>query len=773
MLSLAPPYHLIGGYSLLPDHADPRQWYVLPTAPSLARTPDGAPAFSLVQYLGGGAGGAKVAGGLLTLTTELTVPDEALALLRAGLGKTLNRPPTELHLSTVFFDSGTVELVALGTASASGEPAVPAPFNIQILGSGRASLGGRNTATFQLVLDELAAELVEKALDAPDLPVIATYRLTFAGLRPSFSVKVQADWTRVYRHLEQKLKANLYYVTADVQTQISRALEDSGVQIDVTVLGTGEGEAAAAERARQQLTDWVLERLFTPVANPAAATANAVGDAVSGLVSGLVRTVIPGVSYSLKVMDDQQLRTLSARMNEAVAERREVLPQGTLGGLLRGLRLDEQGKVRPDWPVLRRQLVTQVNLDGFPRLEVQVSSEDRFARDGLAEVRAELARMDGGGTPTEPRKIFALRSAAEKETYLVNLLGQDAGQFSRLYQTRLEVQFDPTGPFGPHPPVQGDWQPGRAAELVVEPRTVYGVQEVQVSAAPSFPFAQFPTVTTELRFDGEPGTAPQLGRVELSAAQPSGSWRFRYFAAEGRPLVPPPYQVTLTYHRADAAGGPITSAPQLWTDDDVSVPDPLPFKRPLNLFVSLPWADVFTAFVQLRYRDKPGGIQFDEQIPLSAATPYLRRDYPIAEGGPQTLGYRLTLLTTSGSLLEGSWRETLDDRLVIDRRLVERRAVRVQCVGGPLDTARLREVRVQLQRRDPQGQVREETELTFTRGQPLTPAAWEVLLGDPPVKTIFFSAVFVEESGFVTRTPWTASDADLLVVQLKTRSVSG
>jgi hypothetical protein len=788
VLSLAPPYHQIGSYSLLPDHADPRRWYVLPTAPTLARTPDDLPAFSLVQYLGGGAGAAKVAGGLLTLTTELTVPEDVLESLRAKLGQAVGHSAAELELMPVFFDSGTVELIALGQASAPAAPGdtsppnIQSPFDIKILGSGRASLGGRNTATFQLMLDEQAAELVDKALDAPDLPMIATYRLSFAGLRPSFNIVVEADWTRVYRSLQQQLKANLYYVAADVQQQISKAVEDSGVKIDVTVLGAGEQETAAAERARKQLTDWVLERLFTPMANAQAATANAIGDAIGGVVSGLVRTIVPGVSYSLKVMNDEQLRTLSARMNEAVAERREVLPQGTLGLLLRQLRLDEQGRVRPDWPALRSRLVSQINLDGFPRLEVQVASEDRFEGDGLAEVRVELARVDASGTPADPMKTVALRSAAEKEAYVVNLLGQGTGHlgtgpdFARLYQYRLDVQFDPAGPFGPHEVAGGEWQMGRAAELVVEPRTVYGVQDVQVSAAPSFPFAQFPQVTAELLYE-EAGTAPQSGRVELTVTQPSGSWRFRYFlppgrAETGQALQPPPYTVRLTYHRPGSAGGPLTPPPQRWSDDYFSVPDPLPTKRLLNLFVSLPWADLLTAFVQLRYRDGPSGTAFDEQIDLNAATPYLRRDYPIAAGGTQALSYRLTLLTTGGSLLEGSWRDTLDDRLVIDRRLVERRAVRVQCVGGTLKDTKLREVRVQLQRRDAQGEAKEETELTFLRGTPPAPATWEVLLGDPPVKTVFYSAVFIDESGFVTRTPWAASDADLLVVQLKARSVS-
>lgn len=783
MLSLSPPYHLIGGYSLLPDHADPRRWYVLPTAPTLARSADGRPAFSLVQYLGGGAGVAKVAGGLLTLTTELSISAGVMVSLRAELAKVVGHPAAELELLPVLFDSGTVELVALGSAAAvaapaTGDGATPAaapaaatgPFKIQFLGSGRASLGGSNTATFQLMLDEAAAELVEKALDAPELPIIATYRLSFAGLRPSFAIKVEADWTHVYRSLQQKLKANLYYVAADVQQQISKAFEDSNVKIEVTVLGTGENEASAADRARKQLTDWVLERLFSPVASDQAASASAVAEVVSGAVSGLIRSVVPGVSYSLKVIDDQQLRSLSARMNESVAERREVLPQGTLGGLLRSLRLDPQGNVRPEWAALRRELVTQINLDGFPRLEVQVASENRFASDGLAEVRVELARVGSSGTPAEPRKTIALRSATEKEAYLVNLLGQGT-DFAQLYQYRLEVQFDPAGPFGPHGVVTGSWQTSSAADLVAEPRTVYGVQEVQVSAAPSFPFAQFPDVTAELHYQGA-GEAPQTGRVQLSAAQPTGSWRYRYFQLNGQAPGVPPYRVSLTYPRPGAAGGNISPAPQEWTDDYFSVPDPLPYKRPLNLFVSLPWADVLTAFVQLRYNDGPSGIRFDEQIALSADTPFLRRDYPIAEGGTQALGYRLTLLATNGSLLEGSWRETLDDRLVIDRRLVERRAVQVQCVGGTLQSSRLREVRVQLQRRDRQGQVKEETELKFGRDAPPAPLSWEVLLGDPPVKTVSYSAVFVDDSGFVTRTPWAASDADLLVVQLRNRSVS-
>lgn len=764
MLSLAPPYRVIDGHSVLPDHADPRVWYVLPAAPALALTADGRPALSLVQYLGGGAGAARLAGGLLTLTTELTVPEQTLARLRDVLGRSEGAPGGTLTVAPLLFDEGSVELVALGVNSDAGAGAT-GRLSVQVLGSGKPSLGGSNSATFQLVLDAAAAELVEKSLDAPDLPVIATYRVTFAGLRPSFSVKVTADWTQVYRRLQQKAKVNAYYVAADAEQMLTEALEDSHVQIESAVLGTGGGEAAAAERARKQLTDWALERLFTPVADPAAATANTVANTVDDVVSSLVRSVLPGVSYRLRQLEDQQVRTLSARMDEAVAERREVLPQGTLGGLLRRFREDGRGGTRPDWPALRGSLVQKVNLDGFPRLEVQVSCEDRFREDGLAEVRVELARQDASGAPAADLRTVSLRTPEARQAYVVNLLGRSTPDFAQLYQYRLEVQFDPTGPFGPHPAVTTAWQAGRTSELVVEPRLAYDVHTVQVGVTPGFSFSQYPAVTAELRYDGDTGWEAQTARLSLTAAQPVGTWRYRCFT---RPRLP--YEVHLTYHEA---GGPaLTPPPQLSTDEWFSIPDPLPVKRPLNLFVSLPWADILVAYVQVRYRDEARGIRFDEQLDLREDTPYLRRDYPVAAGSPETLAYRLTLMTRSGQLLEGSWRETQDDRLVIDRRLVDRRSVRVQTVGGALPDLKLREVRMDLQRRGPGGEMREETTLRFTHEGPPEPPAWEFLLGDPPALTVHYSAVFTDDNGFSVRTPWAATTADLLVIQLRTKTVS-
>ena len=764
---------MVAGYTLLRDHEDASIVHVLPPAPRLATTADGAPALSLVQYLGGGARADRLAGGILSLTTKLEVSDADLSVLAERLrGRPGDEASGEFRLQPVAFDSGTVELVVLGARSAvpgeTGAAENASAFDIAFSGTGQPSLGGANTATFQVLLDAQAAELIERCLDAPEVPVIVIYRMGFSGLRPSFSVSVDADWEKVYRSLENRASANVWYVAADAEVMVSEALEDSGVRIDTTVFGTGEEARAAAERARTHLVEWVLDRLFTPLADPAAAMANAVGDVVDDTVWSLTRSVMPGVAYRLRAVDEAQLRMLSARMDESTAERREIVPQATLGGLLHPHRTTTDGAPDPGWTDVRAGLVTKVDIDGFPRLEVGVGVEDRFALDGLSEVRVHLDREAPDGTGTDARS-FAFRRAQDRHDYVVNLLGEGPVDFANPYRYRVEAVFDPTGPFGPHAPVLSAWQRGRATDLVVEPRLAYTVADVDVTAAPLFSFAQFPMITVELR--GVVDGAPALGssRVQLSADQPMARWRFRSFEPGT-----PGYEYRATYHRDRAAGGDVSLGWRRTYDPWLSLPDPMPDKRPLNVFVDLPWADVRLAFLQLRYRDEANGIAFDDHIDLDPAAPVVRREYAIADGGPRTISYRLTMLLASGALVEGSWLPTEDDRLVVDGRSVEKRLIRIEAIGGTLADHGLREAKVHLEVREPgTDHIRAQHEARIAAPEEQPPAPFEYLLGDPPAKEVAFRGVFVSTNGFVTQSPWASTTADLLVVNLRTRTVSG
>jgi hypothetical protein len=503
------------------------------------------------------------------------------------------------------------------------------------------------------------------------------------------------------------------------------------------------------------------------MADPKNAMANAIGQVIDDTVWSLTRTILPGVSYRLRQMDEQQTRLLSAQMDESVAERREVVPQGTLGGMLYHDRLDDNGAPRAGWPALRARLLQQAPLDGFPRLEVRVGCEDRFVGDGLSEVRVEVARRLADNSLADD-KAFAFRNGADRQTYVANLLGRVPANFSALYQYRQEIEFNPAGPFGPHPNVTTAWQTGRTAELFAEPRDAYMIREVNASVSPDFSFGQFPAVTVEFRYTSEGDADPPAGRLRLDAGQSSQVWRFRSFAPS-----PLPYEYRATYHRPADAGGDIQGA---WTpaiDNWLSLPDPLPVKRPLNLFVSLPWQDIATAFIDIHYEDDAHGVHFDDHIDLAPEQRFIRKEYLIAAGAPRALSYRLTILPKMADVIEGSWRQTEDDRLAIDKRLVDHRQISVQMIGGGLVENKLSEVRIHLQVRDPQtGRVRDMTDYDFTDAAPAAPAPWEYLLGDPPVRTVYYSALFIDENGLTSDVAWTATQADLLVVQLRTKTIT-
>lgn len=782
MLFLNPPYYVLDGHTLLPDHADPGLYYVIPPAPRLTVNEHGLPAFSLVQFLGGGAR-SRLEGGLLTFTVELPVADDMLRRLEARLKARLNAAD-DLRVVPVMWSDGVVELVALGAASAAAAPTpaggggqpVPAalpppqgPFSVQFLGSGRPSLDGNNLATCQLTLDAAAAELLERALEAAELPVVVIYRLGLAGLRPSFQIDVKADWHKFYRSLQNKFDANVYYVTADAEVKVSEALESSAIHIDTAIFGVGEGAQAAADRARRQLIDWIFERLFQPMVDPNAALANTIGQVVDSTVSSLVRAAVPGVSYKLRSVEEDYLRTLAARMNESVAERRELVPQGTLGGLLQQFRLSPDGTPNPTWSKALATLVQKVNLDGFPRIEVTVAAEDRFASDGVSRIEVELGRLAPGGAHTH-LKALTFRSAAQRESYAVNLLGEVDPRLGTPYQYRVTVHFDPSSQYGSHESLTTSWRDARTTQLFVEPRSdeTYQLRVIQIAVTPLFSFSVFPAVSIELKA-GEDGTQSlQTFHALLNPDKPQAEWRHRSFGP-----APLSYRYRATFHRPAERGGDIQGGWSQASDEWLSIPDPLPRKRTLNIFVNLPWQDIAAAFIQLRYDDEKNGIHHDEQLDLEPTKRVHRRDIPVAEDGPRAISYRLTIFLGSGALMEGSWRETEDERLIVDRRLVDKRLIRVRSIGGTLRENHLAQVRLRLEVREPGREaVRDKTELRIQADETEQLPSWDYLVGDPPVRSVFYDVLFIDERGFTETVSWRATDADLLIVNLRNKTVS-
>ncbi|HEX2704839.1 MAG TPA: hypothetical protein VHM65_03710 [Candidatus Lustribacter sp.] len=776
MLSLEPPYPVIGGYALLPDHADPLLYYAMPAGPRLAML-DTGPALNLTLYADSGAGAARTSGGILSMTTELVVPGDVLAALPGQLASVRGITGTP-RVVPVSFESGTVELAVLGRTStppAQGSAAPGGLFELTFVAGGRPSLTGTNDAAFQLVLGESAAEAIEACLDEGAQPVLVTYTMTYAALRPAFTVDLDVDWTKIYHSLQSKLTTNAWFVAADVEANVKSAFEESGIRIDTVVEGTGSGDRAAAERTQAQLLDWVMDRLFEPMI-PAVSTAESIGQVVEGALWSLARAVIPGASYRLKVVDETQVRRMNIRARERVAELREVRPQGSIDALLRSLRTTADGTPSPHWPAIRAAMVQRVELDGFPRLEVGVSVVDRFAADGLRSVDVEMARAPAGGGDPPPGDVTALgfTPGTTAQSWVVNLLDEAAREavWKRPYVYRVVARFDPSSPLRPGEVVTSAWTDRRTSDLLVDPREAYAVTDVSVTVAPLFSFELFPAVTVDLHPGTPGGPATALAgtrRVQLDAEHPLQHWVFTSLPGDLS------YSYRATYHRPSEAGGAVTTEWGAAVEPFLSLPDPMPEKLTVTFFVDLPWTELSLAMLQIRYDDAAHDVHYaQETLTLEAGTTHVARTYSIASGGSRSLSYRLTLQRAAGGLVDGSWREAGDDRVVVDRRLVDERAVRVKALGTLADR-RLVRAAVRIEARDPAaGLVRAATDVVIPgggEGNPIAPFTY--LLGDPPLHEVWWQLTTVDSNGFPAAQPWGHGTSDLLVVDLRTLSVTG
>ena len=756
MLSFAPPIRLIEGHPVFADHQDAGLFHVLPAAPVLADAPNGDPAFGLMRYLGDGPDGAALAGGFLSLATELAVSQGAQQRIRQRLSDDLGRP---VRLSLPLFDDGQVELTLLGQTQGAATPGTL--FQVTVLGSARPSMAGDNTASFQIALNAPAAAFIEAGVGDPTLPALVVYRMALSGLHPAYRISVSGDLSRLERELDARFRANVWYVRADIAAQTRDALSTAGVRVDTVILdGHAADDAAAAERA---VLDWITETYFDPAYGTTPPPAPTLVDSLAGTVTDLFDTLMPGASFKLKTRRESDIRQIDAILSRTTVRRRELVFQATLGHELFARRLDEDGVQRPDWPALRDRLIGGVNIASIPRREVTIGVMDRFASDGLFAIEVDIALSDPDGTGDLHSVTLVFHDATERQLYAVNLLDADPALLTDPYRYRLRCHYDPASDFGQRPAETGPWVEGRAGELIADPRVdgPYRLRQPVIGVAPGFPFAQFPQVTVDLR-RMEDGQETQRAMLALTPDQPESEWTFR-----GHGDDPQEFEYRLQFERPMAQGGPVAFDWRSEMGLRITLPDPLPHRRRATFFAALPWAEVQMAFLEIRYDDPANGVRIDERIDLSADQPLIERDYAIADPTVAALTYRLTALMPGRGFVQGDWRETADTTITLGRELVEMRAVRFRAVGLPLSRHRLSQMEIQAEALGPDGSLRHQHRITVAGDQAGTDlGTWTFPRFAPEVARLRIRADWRDANGFPNGSGWTDWTRDLVLVRV-------
>ncbi|MET1053549.1 MAG: hypothetical protein ABWX65_13010 [Mycetocola sp.] len=611
MLYLKPPFHIIEGTAVFPDHANETQFYFLPAMPHLTTLRDPVtgldiPQLQLIKFRGEAG-----TGGFLTFEVNLGLEQERIDAIAAEL-KTIHRLRDNPVLAPAILEGGTVRLIILGRASDdNGQPILDDEqqprFVVRQAHASAPALYGDNQAVFSVELDQDGVQLIESSIVNSELmPVGVIYSLDFFGLRPAFSVRITADWNRVQTHLEENFKAELLFASVEIDKVVDKLVEDQVVQIEVdSFLPEGEDGGSwigRRDQAIDQFKDMVLENFFQPSIEPMkeekdgwdrfADTAERL--ALIGATGGWGG--VGKFSYVKKDLTRIDEKRANLQMNERVTVRRSIYPQATLKGLGRFLR-DAQGQI----DVAR--FIQSVNLNDpwFERRVVTAHSLVDFDHDKVDSVNVTLT-YDG-----QPRTVRLTKATPSGTTSWNSRVSNGVMERGVDFQYRVTFRDVDTT----ERPGVITTTPERTIgdEFEVSPRAAgrYYVDDIQIGAG-SLPWARYPQVAVEVRYADLANGVRLAETFLLTESRAEATWtRFRL-----DPVLSE-YDVRITFLAVDHNDVLVD-----WTRTDqerLIIRDPHPLRRTVQIAPAVDWNLVAMVFVELRYVDEANDV--DEQQTLA------------------------------------------------------------------------------------------------------------------------------------------------------------
>jgi hypothetical protein len=599
MLYLNPPYFVINGVSIFPDHQDPLQFYYLPMMPRL--TTDSVngtitPRLQLIEYAGSAG-----TGGFINFDVNLGLDPDVLSEVANQLQRQAQLTD-QPRLSPVTFTDGSVKLVMLGAqsadSSAAGAPAAatPAPdsgprFVVKIQNAAKPALYGDNQATFSVQLDQYGATILDQALKGQMAPIAVIYSLNFLGLRPAFRVHISADWNRVQTYFDQHYGGGFLFFSSDIEKSVDKLIEDKVIQLTedtfVTDSDLGTSTSSDRDRAVAECYELIKTNFFesslpppdpskpSDLDNAVAAFRNVSDMALTG---GLAGTSV----FSYKQVDMTRIdkKSLDFNVSERTTVQRTIYPQGHLSGLLSALK---EGAGFD-------QFIVRVDLDNpfFKRRRVNVNTHANFDADSIASIDVTLTYNGIGNSVS--LSASNTPGAVDWTSLLVN---------GRM---QLPVNYTYTVNFKD---VDTTQRPGKltsapasvTGDLDIEPRgDLYNVTTVPIRAY-GFPWDRYPSVGVQCRYvDASNAINMQASAVLTSAAQ-EVDWPL--FVRDPTKRA---FDYQLTYH---LASGGISVSP--WTTTDagkIDINDPFPSKMTLITMAALDWSIYDQALVFVAYPSK-------------------------------------------------------------------------------------------------------------------------------------------------------------------------
>lgn len=716
------PLHAFG-VTVFCDHADATRFHYVSDAPRLRTTDAGTPELSLLKYQLDPTLHQALGGGLLSLTVDLSVPDDVLKRLAGRLAQQYSLPKPA-QLSPVVVEDGNVDVVVVDKPSDTG-------LVQRVLGGGAPSLYGGEACTVMAVLAADGVGLVEQALRAGGLPVGVIYRLSVLGLRPAIRARITAKWQDIYHYYENKLHGGKLLFAVDVGETLEDLVHAEAITVVVDQLVPPDQQDQTYQRALDQVQRYIVDQFFKPTlgqqppppdssTGPLATIGNAIKD-----IAGFF-----GVTYSLVDVNRDELKTMTYELAAAQAERLTLSPQGTFSALAQSA---------DGAPLDADRFIRTVSATASDEMDFDIGPAIDFAAEQIDHVDVMLAY----GTHNAD---ILLDGTARKS---VSFFRESALGPSIAYH--YEVDFKPGAATLGHlqsPPVQTD-----SRVLRINPRELY--ERIAVTAiAQGVPFDRYPQVIVDVRVPHADGSMI-ANTIQLDADHTEAG--FTLLAPLGAKL---PLQRRVRY--VDAKGVETVVDWDTVPAGILIVGDPCPDVLTVQVLGSARFGtDVSRIVVELRPAARPDQVA---TAILTLAQPSASWSFARAANADPAYQYRVTIQTTRGEVRQGQWLTADGGTLVVGESIARLRQVTLMFVGKSLRDLGLLGIKVRFGYDDDASNLHAEDEVMVQDAS--KPVSWSYPIADVTRLAYTYQLTMIHSDGQVEpRDPVSAADL-LLVVPL-------
>lgn len=741
MLSLTPPFITANGLTLLPDHADPQQWYFMPMEPRIVVN-DGVPSFSLIRF---GRDDQGVEGGLLNFDVQLGPPAAQLdALLDDTAQKItdmLALPKPARRPAPILVDDGSVKLVLLDTQTGeSGQSTIVE----RLIHEAKPSLYGVEQAAFSAKLDVLGATLLDKVLNGAIEPIGVVYGLTFTALRPAFSVTLDIDWNQVKTHLDERFDVDTVFASSDVEKVLDELHDKRIIDLkDIDYVPDAEaskGMVADHDKALSTAYDMITDAFFT-VAFPTQAPPDG-WDKAAGFVRELGRAAVTGgmsLFGSLRYTSLNQTTILDKKLNLSLTQQtavtRTIWPQGHLTSI--GALIAASGRPRSDF-------VRDVSLNDpwFTRRRVRVVAQQDFTQ-GFAD--SATVNLSYGGVTTGVRLDRNNPAGEVSWPSVVTPDGQALQPVAAMTSFHLATTAHYRLPAQVSATTEVDTE-------VLDVRLSDALGLVPLSLrAEAVPWAHWSAIDVEITY-----TDPTRGLGVEDTVQLTATGSAFLYSIPVAPGGPSTVNYTAHYRGIDREDVAISGSTDRF---DIMITNPFPTQRDVTVLASIDWTTVTTVLADVSYTDPAHGISQETSYVFTRDDGRPRTfAIDIADPAELRVAYEVTFLFADGHQSRVPTSTTSLKTLILSNTMRAQRSILVRFDAHAAEAKGIADVLVELA---PPGTEANATRFDFRRGS-LTTATWEFPFDASP--TYRWRATYTQSNGLVRSLDWADGPGDTLIV---------